>query len=475
MSKLRVIPSVERLRQRDEIQRLEAQYGHHLLVSALRVETQILRRDIASGVVEVPDSEEAARRIERNLGSKLQASLSPSLQPVINATGVILHTNLGRAPLARVALERINEIAGGYSNLEYDLSEGVRGSRSAHASELLRHLTGTEGGVVVNNNAAAVLLVLTALAAGRDVLISRGELVEIGDGFRIPDVLRQSGARLREVGTTNRTRPEDYAAAIGERTAVILRVHPSNFRIEGFTERPDLGAVVEIGQRLGVPVVEDLGGGNLYGELGDPPRRFEEPTVQRSIEAGVAVCCFSGDKLLGGPQSGIIVGRHPELSTIASHPLVRALRVDKLTYAALEATLLEHLAGRAPQTVPVTRMLHATVEVLSARAQAIARKVRASSDATVVVTQGAAAIGGGAAPGTTIASALLDVTVDGFTASTLESRLRAATPPVVGRIDNDRLLLDLRTVAPHHDASLADILAGLGVTPTISRCADEGD
>ena len=465
MSNPRVIPSVEQLRQRDGVQRLEAQYGHQPLVSALRVEAQLLRHRIANGEIDVPDSEEAAKQIERGLRSALQASLSPSLRSVINATGVILHTNLGRAPLARVALERINEVARGYSNLEYDLGKGGRGSRSTHASELLRHLTGAEGGVVVNNNAAAVLLVLTALAAGRDVLISRGELVEIGDGFRIPDVMRQSGARLREVGTTNRTRPEDYAAAIGERTAIILRVHPSNFRIEGFTERPGLEAVVEIGQRFGIPVVEDLGGGNLYSEIGDPPRRFEEPTVQRSIDAGVAVCCCSGDKLLGGPQSGIILGRQSELTTISRHPLVRALRVDKLTYAALEATLLEHLAGRAPDTVPVMRMLHVDVEQLRARAQAIAETVGTSSAVEVVVTEGAATIGGGAAPGTTVASALIDVALDGLTPSALKARLRAATPPVVGRIDNDRLLLDLRTVAPHQDATLVDVLVGLDVTP----------
>ena len=272
---------------------------------------------------------------------------------------------------------------------------------------------------------------LTALASGREVIISRGELVEIGDGFRIPDIMRQSGARLREVGTTNRTRPEDYAAAISERTAAILRVHPSNFRIEGFAERPELAAVVDIGRRFNIPVVEDLGGGNLYGEIGHPPRRFDEPTVQQSVKAGVAICCFSGDKLLGGPQAGIIVGRESELATISRHPLMRALRVDKLTYAALEATLLEHLSDRARDTVPVTRMLHAEVDQLSARAHDIARQITTSA-VEVAITDGATAIGGGTAPGTTVASTLLDVTVDGLTPVMLEAKLRAATPPVVG-------------------------------------------
>ena len=460
MSKFRVIPSVEQLRQRNGVQLLETRYGRHLLVAALREEAENLRREISSGVLNVADSEEAARLIERSLGSKLETALSPSLRPVINATGVILHTNLGRAPLAEAAVERINEIAAGYSNLEYDLREGVRGSRSTHASALLGRLTGADAAVVVNNNAAALLLVLTALAAGREVIISRGELVEIGDGFRIPDIMRQSGARLREVGTTNRTRPEDYAAAISERTAAILRVHPSNFRIEGFAERPELAAVVDIGRRFDIPVVEDLGGGNLYGEIGHPPRRFDEPTVQQSVKAGVAICCFSGDKLLGGPQAGIIVGRESELATISRHPLMRALRVDKLTYAALEATLLEHLSGRARDTVPVTRMLHAEVDQLSARAHDIARRITTSA-VEVAITDGATAIGGGTAPGTTVASTLLHVTVDGLTPVMLEAKLRAASPPIVGRIDDGRLLLDLRTVAPHHDATLVRVLTGL--------------
>jgi L-seryl-tRNA(Ser) seleniumtransferase len=412
-------------------------------------------------VVDVADSEEAARLIERSLGSTLETALSPSLRPVINATGVILHTNLGRAPLADAAIERISEIATGYSNLEYDLREGVRGSRSTHASDLLARLTGADDAIVVNNNAAALLLVLAALASGREVVISRGELVEIGDGFRIPDIMRQSGARLREVGTTNRTRPEDYAAAISDRTAAILRVHPSNFRIEGFAERPELAGVVDVGQRFDIPVVEDLGGGNLYGEIGHPPQRFDEPTVQQSVKSGVAICCFSGDKLLGGPQAGIIVGRESELATISRHPLIRALRVDKLTYAALEATLLEHLSGRARDTVPVTRMLHAEVDQLSTRAHDIVRQITTSSAVEVTITDGASAVGGGTAPGTTVASTLLSVTVEGLTPVMLEAKLRAATPPVVGRIDDGRLLLDLRTVAPHHDAALVGVLAGL--------------
>ena len=463
MSKFRVIPSVEQLRRRDGVRRLEARYGRYPLIAALREEAETLRQGIANGGVDVTDSEEAARLIEVNLGTKLETSLAPSLRPVINATGVIIHTNLGRAPLATVAVERINEIATGYSNLEYDLRGGIRGSRSTHASGLLRQLTGADAAVVVNNNAAAILLVLTALASGREVIISRGELVEIGDGFRIPDVMRQSGAQLREVGTTNRTRPEDYSAAISDRTALILRVHPSNFRIEGFAERPRLETVVEVGHRFGIPIVEDLGGGNLYSEIGDPAHRLEEPTVRQSLEGGVTVCCFSGDKLLGGPQAGVILGKESELATISRHPLMRALRVDKLTYAALEATLLEHLSGRARDTIPITHMLNVNVDQLRERADAIARHVTASSSAAVkaVVTDGETAIGGGTAPGTTVASCLLSIAADGFAPDMLQARLRAATPPVVGRIDHDRLLLDLRTVAPHDDATLVSVLVEL--------------
>ena len=301
----RLIPSIEKLRQRPEVRRLETRYGREATVRALRDEAAALRRRLAGGAAEVRGAEEAAQRIEAALAARIAAALAPSLRPVVNATGVIVHTNLGRAPLGRTAVERVAALAAGYTNLEYDLSTGRRGSRAAHASTLVRRLTGAEAAVVVNNNAAAVLLTLAALAAGREVLISRGELVEIGGGFRVPDVLRQSGAILREVGTTNRTRAADYAAAAGESTALLLRVHPSNFRIEGFTERPPLAEVAGLGERLGVPVVEDLGSGcpRVIDGIED------EPTVGESIAAGVAVCTFSGDKLLGGPQAGVIAGR----------------------------------------------------------------------------------------------------------------------------------------------------------------------
>ena len=364
-----------------------------------------------------------------------------------------MHTNLGRAPLGPVAIARIAAVASGYANLEYDLPGGRRGSRTAHASRLLTRLTGAESAVVVNNNAAAVLLALAALAAGREVVISRGELVEIGGGFRVPDVLRQSGAVLREVGTTNRTRAADYATAIEDRTAMLLRVHPSNFRIEGFTERPALAELVDLGRRFDLPVVEDLGSGHLHELAG-----IEEPTVRESIAAGVAVCTFSGDKLLGGPQAGVIAGRRAELDRMRSHPLMRALRVDKLTYAALEATLIEHATGRAGEAVPVVRMIETPVADLEARAAALLTRLADLPGLTVSVAATEATIGGGSTPGLTLPSRGLAVEADGRSATALAAALRSGVPPVVGRIAGDRLLLDLRAVDPQSDELLAAAL-----------------
>ena len=458
MSKLRVIPSIDQLRQRDAVRDLEDRYGHRTVVAALRDATETLRSGLTLGSSDVRLSEDAARAIETRAEAVLDDSLSPSLRSVINATGVIIHTNLGRAPLATPAIAHVAAVAAGYCNLEYDLVAGDRGSRATHATGLLKQLTGADAAVVVNNNAAALLLVLTALASGQEVIISRGELIEIGGGFRIPDVLRQSGARLREVGTTNRTRPEDYAAAISDATALILRVHPSNFRIEGFSERPSLRAIADVGRPFGVPVVEDLGGGNLCDHTGHPTLPFEEPTVQRSLADGAAVCCFSGDKLLGGPQAGIIVGQDTVLRSVSEHPLMRAVRVDKLVYAALEATLLEHLAERAAETVPVTRMLTTTVDRLVERADRLISRIRAQPGIDVTLTDGESAVGGGAAPGTTISSRLLEVSIQGLTPTTIARRLRESTPPVVARIDHDRLLIDLRTVAPSDDDVLVGVL-----------------
>ena len=469
-NKFRVIPSVEQLRQRTAVRLLEVRFGHDAVVEALREETESVRTQLIkdSSVNDDIDREDILRQIENGLKKRLCTMLRPSLRQVINATGVIVHTNLGRAPLAHQAIDRIATIAG-YSNLEFDLDQGERGSRTVHARTLMQRLTGAEDTAVVNNNAAAILLTLSALAAGREVIISRGELVEIGGGFRIPDVLRQSGANLREIGTTNRTRPSDYAAAINDNTALILRVHPSNFRIEGFAERPSVEAVTEIGQRFAVPVVEDLGSGNLLDHLAGAEQGAElkgEPTVSASLTAGVSVCCFSGDKLLGGPQAGVIVGRREQLKLIHRHPLMRALRVDKMVFAALEATLLEYVAGRAAQSVPVQAMIHATVESLQQRALLIINALADTPGLSLTCSSGNSTIGGGTAPGVTIPTCLLQIRLNGCNAGTIETRLRQAEPPIIGRIQENLVLLDLRTVQPHEDATLTAALAKLETSPS---------
>ena len=381
--------------------------------------------------------------------------MRPSLVRVINATGVIVHTNLGRAPLGAAAIDRIAEIAAGYANLEYDLESGSRGRRDVHAEKLIARLTGAESALVVNNNAAAMLLVLAALAYGREVIISRGELVEIGGAFRVPDVMAQSGALLREVGTTNRTRASDYAAAISDNTALILRVHPSNFRIEGFTERAPLEELVAIGRRFRIPVAEDLGSGWVGWPRREelPAELRDEPIVSDSIAAGADVVCFSGDKLLGGPQAGIIAGGRETLDRIRRHPLMRALRVDKLTYAALEGTLDDYAAGRANRDVPVQRMLALTRDEIGRRAEALASRLT-HSGWRARVTDGASTVGGGSAPGSSLPTRLLLLERDGRSADQIEAQLRALETPVIARIENDQVVLDLRTVAPEDDAEL---------------------
>ena len=438
---------------------LETRYGRTALVDALRAETAALRDHLGSGVVAAVTVAEAIDTIERGADARLRASMRPSLTGVINATGVIIHTNLGRAPLSRAAADRVAEVATGYTNLEYDLARGARGRRDAHATHLVARLTGADAAVVVNNNAAATMLVLAALASGREVLISRGELVEIGGGFRVPDVMAQSGALLREVGTTNRTRIADYAAAIGDRTALILRVHPSNFRIEGFTERPALADLVALGRRFNVPVAEDLGSGWLgWPDRADLPAPLrDEPIVSESIEAGVDLVCFSGDKLLGGPQAGIVAGRAEAIARIAGHPLMRALRVDKLTYAALEATLEAHAIGRRDE-VPVIRMLGLSAADVGKRAETLAASLAANGWRTRVI-DGVSTIGGGSAPGAELRTRLVQLERDGLSADQIEARLRTLDPPVIARIQDDRVVLDLRTVLPEQD----DLLAALAV------------
>jgi L-seryl-tRNA(Ser) seleniumtransferase len=454
MADFRVIPSIEQLRQRAGVRALEARYGRAAVVGALRAEAEALRGRLNSGDAAESAKADAASAIEQGLAARLADELAPSLAIVINATGVIVHTNLGRAPLSGRAAASVAAIASGYANLEYDLGAGRRGARDAHAERLIQRLTGAEAAIVVNNNAAAALLTLAALARGREVIVSRGELVEIGGGFRVPDVMAQSGATLREVGTTNRTRASDYAAAIGERTALILRVHPSNFTIEGFTERPALEELAAIARRYEIPLAEDLGSGYL-GPAAGIPAVGGEPEIAVSLAAGADVVFFSGDKLLGGPQAGIVAGRSDLLGVIRRHPLMRALRVDKMTYAALEATLVEYATGRAAETVPVMRMIAASRDEIEARVAALA-PVLGAAGFTVDLVEGFSTIGGGSAPGSKLPTILIAISRPGLSADALESRLRQLPTPVIARIDNDRVVLDLRTVLEHQDALILD-------------------
>jgi L-seryl-tRNA(Ser) seleniumtransferase len=383
------------------------------------------RAVIARAREQIRDGGQPGDLVEQ-LRAELESVRSPSLRRVLNATGVIVHTNLGRAPLAREALARVNEAARGYSNLELDLAAGERGSRQDHVAALVRRLTGAEAALVVNNNAAAVLLALAALAEGREVVVSRGELVEIGDGFRIPDVLTRSGARLVEVGTTNRTRAADYERAIGFDTALVLRVHQSNFRVVGFAELPRLADVAAAAHRHGLPLVDDLGSGVL-GELPG------EPSAAESLAAGADLVCFSGDKLLGGPQAGIVVGRAELVERLRRHPLQRALRADKLSLAALEGTLRLYLD--APSRIPVLRMLREDPADVRARAERLAGLVGGAVEETV------ARVGGGALPLAELPSFACAIEEE------LAAPLRLGEPPVVGIVRDGRLLLDCRALA----------------------------
>lgn len=448
-SPYRQLPAVDTLVQQLERRLDGAALPRDLLVECARAELEAARRRIAAGG-EAPAAEElAGQALER-----AQAVLRPSLRPLINATGVIIQTNLGRAPLSAAALEAMRAVGLGYANLEYDLDEGQRGSRAVHVAGLLRRLTGAEAALVVNNNAAAIYLALLALAAGREVVVSRGQAVEIGGGFRIPDVLRQSGAALVEVGTTNRTYARDYAAALGERTALLMRIHTSNFRLQGFVHETPLAELAALGRARGVPVLDDLGSGTLLPTA--PYGLAPEPTVQESVAAGADLVTFSGDKLLGGPQAGLIVGRAELVARLRQHPLARALRVDKATLAALEATLLAYLRGRATQELPVWQMISAPPQQLRARAERLAAALGPGRAETLPC---ASAVGGGSLPGETLPSYAL--ALRGAPPDLLARLLRAADPPVIARISEGRLLLDLRTVLADQEPALLAALRGL--------------
>ncbi|HXT71227.1 MAG TPA: L-seryl-tRNA(Sec) selenium transferase [Vicinamibacterales bacterium] len=457
MSLFRRIPSIEQLLARPLLEHAAAEHGRDAVTRAARIAASDLRVHLAAEATPSMTSDDAVAWLETRTLELVGAQTAPSLRPVINATGVIVHTNLGRAPLASAAAASAARIGAGYSNLEFDLAEGTRGRRHVHAERLLCSLTGAEGAVVVNNAAAAALLALAALTRGREVIVSRGELVEIGDGFRVPEVLAESGAVMREVGTTNRTRISDYGAAIGPRTAAILRVHPSNFEITGFTERPAVLELVTLARRFNIPVIEDLGSGWLGG-MPAPPPLAGEPSVSDSVAAGVDLVIFSGDKLLGGPQAGIVVGRREFVARLKSSPLMRAVRVDKLTYAALEATLALWAEEPSRLKIPLMRMLAASPADIEQRARAIAGSLRDASAIVCEVIDGASTIGGGSAAGSELPTRLLAVSRGGTSAADLAAELRRHDPPIIGRVHQERVVLDLRTVAPEDDAAIAEAL-----------------
>ncbi len=450
----RQIPSVDELLGRPRLAQLTRTAGRALVLDT----TRNILEGIRAAIQRKPEAVEGALdavRIEEQIVLGVDQAMAPSLRPVINATGVVLHTNLGRAPLLPAAIEHMRKTATQYSNLEYDLDARTRGKRDSHTARLLTRLLGAEAAIVVNNCAAAVFLVLNTLAKGAEVIVSRGELIEIGDGFRIPEIMAESGATLHEVGTTNRTRVADYEKAINERTRLLLRVHPSNFSVVGFTEQPTLEELVELGKKRILPVCEDLGSGCLT-DLS--PQGFEEPLAGASLAAGATLVTFSGDKLLGGPQAGIIAGKREFVERVRKNPMFRALRVDKLTIAALEATLQAYLRG-ALDDVPALRMIRASAEEIGRRALAFVERLKREvtfGEVEVDIRDGWSVIGGGSTPQQQLATKVITISSVRSSAAALEARLqeKSQTMPVVARVEEDRLVVDLRTVFPEQEPDL---------------------
>jgi L-seryl-tRNA(Ser) seleniumtransferase len=477
----RKLPSVDDVMRDPALRSLAASYGHDSVVDAARLVLDRLRQEITSGLLDENALELALSGLARAVEKQLRQALGHSLRPVINATGVILHTNLGRAPLGDAAIKHIRETAATYSNLEFDLDAGARGKRDVHVDRLFQRLLHEEvktaelrsaeparvpvptqanpapadvSTIVVNNNAAAVLLALNTVAEGGEVVVSRGELVEIGGSFRIPDVMAKSGAILREVGTTNRTRTADYERAIAERTRLLLRVHRSNFEITGFTEQASTAELVALARKRGIPLMEDLGSGALFDlrSIGISG----EPGVLDSLRSGVDIVTYSGDKLLGGPQAGLISGGADLIARMRSNSLFRALRVDKLTYAALEATLLAYVR-RDHDAIPALRMMRLTKEVIGERAEALVAQI-AAPKLKVEIVDGESILGGGAAPSSVLPTRLLAMTCEGLSADELAARLRGSEFPIIARVEDGRVLLDLRTVFPEQDAAVGAAL-----------------
>jgi len=459
---LRRIPAVDQMLLQPCAERWVASTSRSFVVSEIQKLLQetraALRAEEAGENITVDPAE-----LDKALEDRLKARLRPSLRAVINATGVILHTNLGRAPLSAAARDRLASVSSQYTNLEYDLEKGERSYRDRLLEPLLAEILGCESSVVVNNNAAAVFLILNTLAAGREVIVSRGELIEIGGSFRIPDILARSGATLREVGTTNKTRVQDYEAAIGPETALLLRVHPSNYRIRGFTQSPSLAELVALARSRELPLVEDIGSGCLtdFSRFGVS----DEPIAQESMKAGVDLICFSADKLLGGPQAGIIAGANRLVGAIRRNPLMRICRVEKLIYGALEATLESYRTGRAMEEIPVLQMISLPLQEIRLRARRFARRLKAKAPEGVQVKlmDGESVIGGGSFPDLSLGTVLITIDSARSSPNSVETRLRGQHPPAIVRLEENRILIDLRTVFPHQENLLIQgLLAALG-------------
>lgn len=455
------LPAIDRSLARPEVAAALAGVGAGLAADLCREEVEDLRAAVLAGRLDGPGLERAVEEMPGRLRRRLEALLSGSLRPVVNATGVAVHTNLGRAPLSEAAVERVVAVARGYSTLEYDLERGKRGSRQTHASRLLERLFPGKGSLVVNNNAAAVLLGLNALAEGREAVVSRGELVEIGGSFRIPEIMAKSGARLREVGTTNRTRLSDYEKAVSPETGVLLKVWPSNYRIVGFTAEVGVAQLADLARDRGVPLMVDQGCGALV-DL-SPWGITGEPTAAALLEAGANLVCFSGDKLLGGPQAGIMVGDPGIVDRCRANPLARALRCDKMTLAALEATLAEWVRERQRERVPVPGMLAPEEGALRRRAELLATRIREAVGQGVEteVLPGSSRVGGGAAPEVDLPAFVVAVGLRGCSTAALERQLRGGDPPVIARLAEGRVILDPRTLLPGEEETVAAVIAAV--------------
>lgn len=462
-SLLRHIPAVDQLLLRPAIIAWIARTSHEFVVAEIQRTLQEIRNAIRldeKGAV----TDVSPERLETILEGKLQDRLRPGLRSVVNAAGVILHTNLGRAPLSVAAQNSLSALSSGYTNLEYDISIGQRSQRDKLVEPLLQEVLGCEAVTVVNNNAAAVYLILNTLAQGKEVVVSRGELVEIGGSFRIPEIMARSGAILHEVGTTNKTRLQDYEKAIGPNTALLLKVHPSNYRMRGFTEKPELSALVELARKSGIPLVEDIGSGCLIDLR--PYGITEEPMVQESLAAGVDLVCFSGDKLLGGPQAGIIAGNKKFVDPIRKNPLMRTYRVEKLVYGALQATIGSYRFGKAAEEIPIIRMIAMTLEDLKKRARSFSRRLRTKLPKGVQVTiiKGDSVVGGGSCPECHLPTVLIALESNSVRPGTMESRLRLQDPSIIIRLEDDRALIDLRTVFPAQEPMLIEGLCKAAIS-----------